>query len=184
MPTLVQYSQPALLHDIWTELENAIGDRAHSWRTPVMASIDTQGLPQARTLVLRELDKGQWRLSAYTDHRSPKVAQLHHHPYASLVFWSSALKWQLRISARVAMQTQGERVDALWQTLKQTSAASDYLAGNPPGSTLANAETASAKSHALGILDFYVLEMDWLALNAQGHKRARLDRERIEWLVP
>ena len=181
---MVQYSQPALSDNIWSELKNAITDRAHGWRTPVMASIDTQGLPQARTLVLRELDKGQWRLSAYTDHRSPKVAQLHHHPYASLVFWSSALKWQLRISARVAIQTQGERVDALWQTLKETSSAGDYLALSPPGSPLANPQTSSAPSHALGIMDFYGLEMDWLELSTQGHKRARLTREGIEWLVP
>jgi len=169
---------------IWSELEKATIDRGHGWRTPVMASVDTQGLPQARTLVLRELDKDQWRLSAYTDHRSPKVAQLRHRPLASLVFWSSDLKWQLRVLARVSIQTQGERVAALWQRLKQTSAAGDYLSANPPGTPLVEPHTASTQNHALGILDFYVQEMDWLELNAQGHKRARLNKDRIEWLAP
>lgn len=181
---MTQNTKNTLSNSIWSELENAITHRGHGWRTPVMASVDTQGLPQARTLVLRELNKDQWRLSSYTDHRSPKVAQLCHTPRASLVFWSPDLKWQLRVSAQVSIQTQGERVEALWQTLKQTSAAGDYLSVNPPGSPLMEPQPSSTQSHALGILDFYVLEMDWLELNAQGHKRARLNKDRIEWLVP
>jgi len=169
---------------IWSELERALTDRDHGWRTPVMASVDNQGLPQARTLVLRELDKDQWRLSAYTDHRSPKATQLRQRPHASLVFWSPGLKWQLRVSARVSIQIQGERVEAVWQTLERTSAAGDYLSKTPPGSPLVEPQTSSPHSHALGILDFYVLEMDWLELSARGHKRARLNKDRLEWLEP
>lgn len=181
---MTQSTNNTLSERIWSELDNAISHRGHGWRTPVMASVDPQGLPQARTLVLRELDKNHWRLSAYTDHRSPKVCQLRHTPRASLVFWNPDLKWQLRVSARVSIQTQGERVAALWQRLKQTSAAGDYLSANPPGTPLVEPHTASAQNHALGILDFYIQEMDWLELNAQGHKRAWLNKDRIEWLAP
>ena len=43
-------------HRIWTELQRATVDRHHEWRTPVLATSGLDGLPQARTVVLRAAD--------------------------------------------------------------------------------------------------------------------------------
>jgi pyridoxine/pyridoxamine 5'-phosphate oxidase len=61
---------------IWKELGRASLDRHHEWRTPVLASADADGLPEARTVVLRQVDAVAGQLTFYTDSRSPKVAQL------------------------------------------------------------------------------------------------------------
>ena len=46
----------SLRAQIWQQLRQAIGEREHEWRTPVLADVDAEGLPQARTVVLRQAD--------------------------------------------------------------------------------------------------------------------------------
>jgi pyridoxine/pyridoxamine 5'-phosphate oxidase len=41
---------------------------------PSLATVSPDGLPDARTVVLREVDPDQERLVFFTDARSPKVA--------------------------------------------------------------------------------------------------------------
>ena len=84
-------------HRIWMELGRATQDRHHAWRTPVLATTGEDGLPHARTVVLREADANTAHLRFYTDGRSAKVSQLSYRPDALLVFWSKRLNWQLRV---------------------------------------------------------------------------------------
>ncbi len=41
---------------LWRELAGAAQDRAHEWRQPVLATVCPEFGPQARTVVLREVD--------------------------------------------------------------------------------------------------------------------------------
>ena len=45
---------------LWSELVRASRDRHHGWRLPVLATVDPQGSPQARTVVLRGADAAQF----------------------------------------------------------------------------------------------------------------------------
>mgnify|MGYP006196394707 CR=1 FL=1 len=92
---------------IWKELGRASQDRHHEWRTPVLASADPDGLPDARTVVLRQVDALAGQLTFYTDSRSPKVAQLQTQAAAMLVFWSARLSWQLRVRVACTAITSG-----------------------------------------------------------------------------
>ena len=38
---------------VWVELERAVHDRHHEWRTPALATVGKDGSPNARTVVLR-----------------------------------------------------------------------------------------------------------------------------------
>ncbi|MEY4908677.1 MAG: hypothetical protein RL260_2395, partial [Pseudomonadota bacterium] len=80
-------------------------------------------------------------------------------------------------------------------TLRHTRAAQDYLSPLAPGSALpgggAGAATAAAAGErrgAFAVLRVRVLEMDWLSLDADGHRRAVFDfRDAAgvaRWLVP
>ena len=51
------------------------------------------------------------RLLFYTDARSPKVAQIAACPRAALMVWSPRLGWQVRMRARLAVET-GGRINA------------------------------------------------------------------------
>jgi general stress protein 26 len=177
---------------IWKELGRASLDRHHEWRTPVLASADADGLPEARTVVLRQVDAVAGQLTFYTDSRSPKVAQLQAQASAVLVFWSARLNWQLRVRVTCSVITSGPEVEALWQGVKQSAAAGDYLSPLPPGAVLppgsgtayAAKASASAPTHSFALLHAQVLQMDWLELPRDGHRRAQLSANTWEWLTP
>jgi general stress protein 26 len=175
---------------IWKELGRASLDRHHEWRTPVLASADADGLPDARTVVLRQVDAVAAQLTFYTDSRSPKVAQLQAQASAMLVFWSARLSWQLRVRVACSVITSGPEVDTLWQGVQQSAAAGDYLSPRPPGAVLppdsgtADADNAPAPTHSFALLRAQVLQMDWLELSRDGHRRAQLSANTWEWLTP
>lgn len=179
-----------LIDRIWQELKRAPLDKHHEWRTPILA---TQGLamagPQARTVVLRHADASTWRLRIYTDSRSPKCQELALQPLTQLAFWSKRLSWQLRVSARVTMEIDGERVDSAWAQMRHSPAAKDYLSQLPPGhiQPFVKGPTSVAEAsqkHFLAVVNFEVLSMDWLSLSREGHCRARIEPNApVTWLV-
>jgi len=175
---------------IWKELGRASLDRHHEWRTPVLACADADGLPDARTVVLRQVDAVVGQLTFYTDSRSPKVAQLQAQASAVLVFWSARLSWQLRVRVACTVITSGPEVEALWQGVSQSAAAGDYLSPRPPGAMLspgsgtADTANANAPAHSFALLRAQVLQMDWLELSRDGHRRAQLGANTWDWITP
>ncbi len=173
-----------LVRRVWTELQRATVDRHHEWRTPVLATVDQQGVPQARTVVLRGADAHALQLVFFTDSRSLKVAELQANPAAALVFWSRRLQWQLRVGVRAAVQTEGPRVEAAWARVGQSAAAGDYLSAQAPGSVVDAATTLGTAQHHFAVVTAQVEHWDWLELSRDGHRRARVVDRGVEWLVP
>lgn len=180
----------ATLARIWHELRSACTQRDHDWRGATLATVRPDGGPQARTVILREADEASDRLVFYTDRRSPKVAELEREPRACLVFWSRRLRWQLRVQARISLEFDGDAVEATWQRLRDSAAAGDYLAPAAPGTPLAVADQsglagpAEASDHQLCIARAHIEAIDWLELDAAGHRRAIFAAGRIEAVVP
>ena len=196
----------ALERRIWQELRRAALDRHHEWRTPVVASIDASGAPQARTVVLRHVDATTRQLTFYTDTRSPKAEQLRSQANMACVFWSKRLNWQLRIRASATVVSEGAAVDAIWDKLKQSPSAADYLSTAVPGSPLhadsgrqsqeqsqqrsehqsqtRQSQPGQGQNHHLAVVIADVIEIDSLELARTGHRRARLVGSAIEWCVP
>jgi len=186
MQTLILDEQE-IRQRIWTELQRATQDRHSQWRTPVLATVDKKGAPDARTVVLRHADVKLSRLHIYTDSRSPKVAELAGQPNAMLVFWSKRLNWQLRVRVQISVQTAGPQVDAVWARVSQSAAAGDYLSPLAPGDRLPGAPALprdSTHPHHLAILVAQVQEIDWLELARSGHRRALLGADTWAWRVP
>ena len=174
----------SLRQRLWQELQRAGLDRHHEWRTPVLATIGLDGLPQARTVVLREVRRSHEQLLIYTDARSPKVAELLAQPVASLLCWSTRLRWQLRLQLRFRVSQNDEETRSAWERVRQSPSASDCLAARAPGSPMATAQEALLETPQLAVLHGTVECMDWLELARDGHRRARLDALRVDWLVP
>lgn len=173
---------------IWRELSRATRDRHHAWRTPVIATAREDGSVNARTVVLRNVDKNEGLLQIFTDVRSPKATELMSQPKSVFVFWSDRLGWQLRVSVNVTLLTNGPQVELIWNQVKKTAAASDYLSSLAPGTQLArNTQRTNEEpietSH-FAILNAQVQEIDWLELAKTGHRRARLTTDTWEWLTP
>lgn len=139
----------------------------------MLATVDAQGLPDARTVVLRDVQVRARELAFYTDARSPKVEALRRRPQATLVAWSADLGWQLRLSANCQVETSGLAVLSRWAKLKLTPAAQDYLAPQAPGTRLDAPELAARDARAhFAVVTAQVHRIDWLELRREGHRRA------------
>jgi hypothetical protein len=178
---------------IWAELDRAVHSRpnspggAHAWRRAALATVDADGAPQVRSVVLRDLQADARELVVYADARSPKVDQIRHEPRGQLLCWSEALGWQLRLQVRLAAEISGLDVTARWARIRHSPAAHDYLSPLPPGAELAAAthpSTTDRPREHFAVLTATVLAIDWLELHALGHRRARFDGRGGVWLVP
>ena len=187
----------AIEQRIWSELGTAAQRRldgvpVHEWRTMVLATLDGSA-PDARTLVLREVDDRERHLVFYTDARSPKVRQIETSPVGALMCWSRELDWQLRMQVRLGVEASGLAVSSRWARLQMSPAAHDYLAPQAPGSRLHEAPGVLApprltpdlgtRSH-FAMITALVEEIDWLELHPEGHRRAIFGREGGHWIQP
>jgi hypothetical protein len=186
----------AIEQRIWSELGIAAQHRvgngpAHEWRTVVLATLDGD-TPDARTLILREVDARERQLVFYTDARSPKVRQIEQQPVGALMCWSRELDWQLRMQVRLAVLTSGLAVSSRWARLQSTRAAEDYLATHPPGHRLGDEDAPvplrpeidlGTRSH-FAMITALVDEIDWLELHSDGHRRALFANGETHWVQP
>jgi len=172
---------------VWRELQAAATDRSHGWRHPVLATVTADGAPDARVVVLREVNAAERRLLFFTDARSPKAAQLNARPEGLFVMWSPPLGWQLRVRATLQLQVDGLAVSSRWARLKLSPAAQDYLAPLPPGSALPEMPCPTTREDDRGhfaVVTAQLEAIDWLALSPQGHRRAAFDAQGARWLQP
>jgi hypothetical protein len=166
----------------WDELERAVGDKRHAWRVAVLATIGAQ----ARCVILREVERQARTIHFFSDARSAKVQQIAQQPAGTLVLWSPALSWQLRLAVALEVATSGLAVSSRWARLAMTPAAQDYLAPLPPGSALDSPHPAPERStrEHFAVVSARVLTLDWLELHNEGHRRAIFDAEGARWVVP
>jgi pyridoxine/pyridoxamine 5'-phosphate oxidase len=174
-------------NQIWKELGRATQDRHHTWRTPVLTTVGLDGSPNGRTVVLRRCDSHAGLFSIYTDSRSPKVTELKKNPQAQFVFWSTHLNWQLRVRAKVHVLTTGSLVESVWQQMRHTKSAGDYMTSQAPGTSFPSASTHVDQENLdtyFAILQAEVVAFDWLELSRFGHRRAQFCDNTWQWVSP
>lgn len=169
---------------LWRELAKAAQDAQHGWRRLVLATCAGDAA-EARTLVLRELDADTRSLLFFTDARSAKVQQIAHRPTGTLVAWCATMSWQLRMRARLEVQTEGLAVSSRWARLALTPSAQDYLAPAAPGTPIeASFVPLPAGRTHFALLSAHIESIDWLELGERVHRRASFDAAGARWLVP
>ena len=179
-------SLAAIEAEVWAELARACADKAHPWRTPVLATVTADLAGDARVVILREVDVAQRRMLVFTDARSEKAAQMRAHPHGTLLMWSAPLGWQLRCRVQLSLETTGLAATSRWARIKHSPAAQDYMSPLPPGAAL----PALAPVHVapqrefFGVITAQVTRIVWFVLHADGHRRAHLDGAASGWLQP
>lgn len=174
----------AALHErLWEELDGAVHDKAHAWRTPVLATVGGNAGADARVVVLREVEAANRSLVFFTDARSPKAAQMAGQPAGTMVLWSPVLGWQLRLSVSLQIETAGLAVSSRWARLKMSPAAQDYLAPRAPGEAITTSPERESRAH-FAVVTAQVQSMDWLSLEPPHHRRAIFDGLGARWVQP
>jgi hypothetical protein len=166
----------------------------------VIASVDADGLPHARVMVLRKADPAAATLRLHTDARSPKVTQLSGKPVAVLAY-HPVEQVQLRIAGTARVLTDDEVVNGFWDQ-STPFARRCYLAEHPPGTPLPGPtsglpawiegqqptleQIAPARAN-FATLWIEVTAIDWLHLANSGHRRAVFRSTNDwagEWVAP
>ncbi len=192
----------ASFEQAWLMLVRGGADRRSAFHTPVVASVDASGAPEARVMVLRQADRAARSLRFHTDIRTAKVAQLARQPAITVLGYDPGAKIQLRVRGVGNIIGDGAHADAAWAR-SALSSRKCYLAESAPGSGVEAAtsglppafETRDPdEAEALpGRANFSVLlvtveSLEWLYLAAPGHRRARFQWSDTEWtkhwLVP
>ncbi len=185
----------------WDMLEKGAASAKQAFHTPVLATVSADGAPQARTIVMREADRGTRMLRGNTDQRAPKAHQIANDSRVQLLFYDVAAKVQIRVTAQAELITEGPTRTEAWATSMPGSKVC-YLAEGAPG-THKDAPTSGLPDYAdrgqrvapdkleegmknFAVIRFSVEAIDWLYLDSNGHRRAQFDyvAKTKSWVIP
>ena len=176
----------SLYDHAWQRLQRGVHDRHAPARHPTLATVSPDGLPKARTVVLRAADKLQARLEIHTNLHSSKIADLMARPVAALHVWDNGSRLQIRAEAEVEIAS-GAAVADTWARVpdrSRTAYSSSHKPGHPIASALAYDNEPDPSVFAVLHLNIRSLELLHLG---PDHRRAHFTRESGwagQWLVP
>lgn len=172
------------LHDIeaaaWNKLADAAQEPRSGYRYLTLCSIDADLRPQARTVVLRCVDRSVRDLAFHTDIRSPKWAELMSNPQATVLGYCAETRTQLRLAGTATLFPIGtDRADKAWSTLPPWTRGT--YAGGPPGDERAFDAPAEIVvpsgegdgHNVFGVVTFRATSLDWFQLRRQDNRRAK-----------
>ncbi|SDJ78481.1 pyridoxamine 5'-phosphate oxidase [Billgrantia gudaonensis] len=115
--------EPTVLFDEWMAL--ALESEGEDGNVMTLATVDSQGLPHARVLLLKSYD--EHGLVFYTNYHSHKGSELANVPSAALVFWWPSLARQVRVEGRVE-QVSADESDAYFDSRPRASQLGAWIA--------------------------------------------------------
>ena len=184
--------QGSLAH-AWELLQRGATDRRSPFHIGTVATVDEDGHPRARGVVLRDCNPEEQWLRFNTDRRSPKMIQMAANPEAAMLFYDEKAKVQLRLRVRLEpMDT--ETVAKVWERTPSYSRKC-YQVTQAPGTAISqpsdvvfDAESTEDGEPNFAPIRARVESMEWLYLAAKGHRRARFEFDgaeaKAQWLVP
>ena len=114
---------PTGLFDEWMTL--ALDSEGEDGNVMTLATVDSQGLPHARVLLLKGYD--EHGLVFYTNYHSHKGSELANVPHAALVFWWPSLSRQVRVEGRVE-PVSAQESDAYFESRPRASQLGAWIA--------------------------------------------------------
>lgn len=168
-------------------IEPGATDRRSEAHCPSVATLDANGLPSQRVMILRHVAWAARKLRFHTDARSAKTQTLPERNAASVLFYLPEAKIQLRLNGTISIAKVGDEIDQAWNNAT-LFARRAYMAIDAPGSSVdqpvsglpayiegrqptENDITPARENFALLHVEFDTVE--WLYLANSGHRRAR-----------
>ena len=177
----------------WFMLQNGVSDRRSPFHVCTLATVDEEGNPQARSVVLRACNSEERWIRFNTDMRTQKAKNIATNPVASMLFYDAQEKVQLRLGVRLALLPDEERSQAWAKTPHYSREC--YQVTMAPGQPIASphdvvfdaAITDEGEPHFAPVRA-QIESIEWLYLAVRGHRRARFlfqdEQVTAQWLVP
>jgi len=196
------YNNKDLIFDeIWTLLSRGVVDRSEDFRLPVII-VNKGDFADGRIVVLRGAFKDKRVLRFHTDLRSSKIEALKDNQNIYFLFYNKKRKIQVRAKGIATIHHKNSITEEAWKKT-QIISRKCYLATNAPGTSSIDPNPGYPKElegknpkiedTEIGFENFCVIEskiveMEWLYLASQGHRRAKLTINEndvsTEWLTP
>ncbi|WP_108809975.1 pyridoxamine 5'-phosphate oxidase family protein [Sphingorhabdus sp. Alg231-15] len=192
------------LEEAWRLLVSGSKDRKSPLHTPSVATVQNNGSPSQRIMVLREAAREDRILRFNTDVRASKVVDIGDGGPVSILGYHPEAKVQLRLSGLGRIEHNSSAGDAAWNEATLYGKRC-YLADPAPGSPVRaptsgldpavegrkpeGFEVAPAREN-FAILLIEIDKIEWLYLAHTGHRRAlftwNMDNSKWDgqWLVP
>ena len=172
--------------DTWARLVRATRHRRHAFRHPVVATHCPRLGVRARTVVLRDAEPRDARLTLYTDCRSGKLEALEIEPSLSWCFYDGRQRVQVRAESHATVHVGDAVAHAAWE--RQGAAARALYAVEPaPATRLAAGESPTFREgddagfESFAVVVCSVGELDWLQLGREAHRRIRFEPRHGDW---
>ena len=153
----------------------------------VLATLGTNGGPEARMVVLRGADRQAGTVDIHTDVTSVKITELRRDPRASIHLWNEADQLQIRLRGDISIASGSDSLRQ-WARVPDGSR-SNYGVVPAPGSMIpaSDAYSRAPDPAKFAVLALKVAAMDVVHLSDDFHRRAlytRADDWRGQWLAP
>jgi hypothetical protein len=158
---------------MWQAASNGIGEDA--------------GMPQVRTVVLRDADEQGGAISFHTDARSAKVAELRADPRIALTGLDLGNLLQIRLEGRAQICADEAERRAVWNAARPHTLIL-YRTPFAPGTPLNVPEAGHVQEPGSddGYANFCVVrvvldKLEYLDISSDGHRRAVFRRNGDQW---
>ncbi|MEM8799945.1 MAG: pyridoxamine 5'-phosphate oxidase family protein [Pseudomonadota bacterium] len=183
-----------LVPAIWSALNVAVSTRKTSFHTPMVASVDGDGAPHVRVMVLRGVDAIRRCIQFNCDERSAKRLDMRPNAPMAVTGYDAAMKQQIRLEGDYRPMSEHD-ASAAWEVTKPMSRRC-YLADPGPGSALEmpgaglppelidRSPTPEESAPAQAFFHPFHIEItsiDWLYLAHSGHRRAQFRWDGTDW---
>ena len=186
-----------ILDQIWEELTASLEVGGHPFHIFSISTI-ANNKPDARNVVLRNIDRSNRSITFHTDARSNKISQIESDNNVCALFYDQSKKIQIRAYGTISLETDELLIKNKWSKSKKMSKLC-YLNKFAPGEKLNNSkdylyDDDDLKDIEIGIKNFSVInikinKIDWLNLSHKGHERIIInfiteDKIKFEWIAP
>jgi pyridoxamine 5'-phosphate oxidase len=188
---------------ISTIFVDGVNNRKSAAHHPVVGTIDEDGRPSQRVMILRECNWPASMLRLHTDQRSTKISQISNNDNMSILIYDEPARLQIRLSGKSCVGTK-ESAQSAWDASTEfarrcymTISAPGEESGAPTSGLPAWIEGKKPTEEMLGTaqdnfatLLFTFDTIDWLYLAHRGHRRAKFIRDiqtnawNGKWLIP
>ena len=185
-----------ILNEIWSEFNLSLKKGGHPFHIFSISTINNNK-PDARNVVLRNVEKEKRLISFHTDLRSKKINQIKNDSNVCALFYDKDKKIQIRLRGIISIEKSKETILKKWNALKPMSKKC-YINKCAPGEVIKNSkdylfseenipDIESGKIN-FSIINIKIDEIDWLNLSHKGHERMIISffkkETHFNWVAP
>jgi len=182
-----EFDNLKVMHEYaWGLITRGTVDKKSPALHPTFGTVGLKGMPELRTVVLRQADQMAATLEVHTDLKSRKIEELKMNPKVGLHIWFPKNKLQIRFKAVSEIKT-GETLREKWDKVPYKSRIS-YGTRPAPGTSISTSFSYEkpANFERFCVIELKIEEMDLTHLGTR-HTRALFTRESKwsgTWLAP